>query len=195
MTPETLTADSLTCLRAFQRAAAQIREASLLNSDQTLGFAATAQTGSEPQVAFQLFAQEPFRSLAMSVRLIYMQKEPAQFHRICNILYQHGNDSVRAQVAEARRIYDLALDGGHIIFNLHGEMEGQKAGPRDVFEAWLYGVAFHQDPARLALVDELSKYQHGQAFPYAVNLIALRLIEQIMALDAVVSSFLGEKSA
>ena len=75
---------------------------------------------------------------------------------------------------------------------LHGEFEGTTVGPREVFEAWLYGLVFHQDPEQTKVAEELAKYQGGFAFPFAVNAVALQLAGVILDLDDVIARFLGE---
>src|SRR6266581_5176279 len=175
--------DELRSLRAFRNAALQIRNASVIANGATIGFEARAVPAGEPQVHFQLLSEEPFRSLAMSVRLVYMQEEPAHFNKVCNILYRNGDANTQRMVADARARFKAVVEGNYIQFGLHGPYEGQVVGPREVLEAWLYGVAFHQDYDRQWLADELAKYQGGAAFPFAVNFITLQLAGVTMDLD------------
>ena len=179
-------------LGAFRNAALQIRNASVIANGATIGFEARVVPAGEPQVHFQLLSEEPFRSLAMSVRLVYMQEEPAQFNKVCNILYRNGDATIQRFVADARARYKATLEGNYVTFGLHGAFEGQVAGPQEILEAWLYGVAFHQDAAKQAMAEELAKYQDGAAFPFSVNMITLRLAGVTIDLDDIIADFLGE---
>src|SRR5204863_4054897 len=116
----------------------------------------------------------------------------ANFHWICNILFKKGDADVREIVKNCRLRYTNSLEGKSIQFNLHGDFEGTTLGPREVFEAWLYGLVFHQDPEQMKLAEELAKFQGGFAFPFAVHAVALQLAGVILDLDDVVAGFLGE---
>ena len=192
MSRATLQSNELGSLRAFRKAALQIRNASVIANGATISFQAIPSPGDGPSARFQLLEEESFRSLAMSVRLVYMQEEPANFNKVCNILYRHADASIQQLIADVRARYKNVVEGNYIQFGLHGEYEGQVVGPREVLEAWLYGVAFHQDEDRQWLADELIKYQGGAAFPFAVNLITLRVAGVAMDLDDVIADFLDE---
>jgi hypothetical protein len=144
------------------------------------------------QTRFQILAEEPFRSLATSIRLVYLQEERANFYHICNLLYRGGDAGIQARVADSRARYKSILQGTYVRFELHGAFEGRSAGPQEIFEAWLYGMVFHQDPARQAIAKELGKYMDGYAFPFAVNLIALQLAGAMLDLDDVIADHLAE---
>lgn len=185
-------ADDVAALRAFRSAALQIRNASVISD----GSEAWIQVHADPDGArttFQVLAEEPFRSLAISVRLVYLQKEPANFLRVCNILHRRGSAKEQTRVAEYRRRYKQALGGKYVQFKLHGQFEGEVAGPRRILEAWLHGVAFHQDEEKREVAVELAKYQSGDAFPFAVNMIVLRLAGVVLDLDDVVADHLREE--
>ncbi len=184
--------NEINSLRAFRKAALQIRNASPVASGASIGFEAVPNPGTGPSARFKLLEEEPFRSLAMSVRLVYMQEEPAHFHKVCNILYRNGDANTQRMVSDARARFKAVVEGNYIQFGLHGRYEGQVVGPQEVLEAWLYGIAFHQDDDRQWLVDELVKYQGGAAFPFAVNLITLQLAGVTIDLDDVIADFLGE---
>ena len=184
--------NEISSLRAFRRAALQIRNASPIATGATIGIEAITNPGVGPSARFRLLEEEPFRSLAMSVRLVYMNEEPAQFGKVCNILHRTGDATIQRLVADARARFKAVVQGNYIQFGLHGPYEGQVVGPQEVLEAWLYGIAFHQDNDRQWLVDELNKYQGGAAFPFAVNMITLQLAGVTMDLDDVVADFLGE---
>jgi hypothetical protein len=50
-------------------------------------------------------ALEPFRSLALAIRLVYQQSEPAHFYSICSLLYRKGNEEIKAKVVPLRAQY------------------------------------------------------------------------------------------
>ena len=179
-------------LVAYRRAALQVRQASIIASGATIGFSGSVSPTGEVTTSFRLLSEEPFRSLAASIRLVYMQKEPANFQWICNILFKKGDADVCEIVKDCRLRYTRTLEGKTFQFNLHGEFEGTTVGPREVFEAWLYGLVFHQDPEQTKVAEELAKYQGGFAFPFAVNAVALQLAGVILDLDDVIARFLGE---
>jgi hypothetical protein len=183
--------DELAALRAFRAAALQVRRSSVIASGATVQIQASARdegTG----MTFRLLAEEPCRSLAIAIRLVYMQGERSNYFRVCNILYRHSDATVRKLVADCRTRYQSVLDGKYVQFNLHRQFEGRVAGPRDVFEAWLYGLVFHQDEEHQAIAEELAKYMGGGAFPFTVNLVALQLAGAVLDLDDVIADFLGE---
>lgn len=179
-------------LHAFRAAALQVRNASVIASGATVGMHAET-TPEGAQMRFQLLSEEPFRSLAISLRLVYMQGEPAHYNYVCNLLYRDGAGEIQRRVADCRARYKSILEGHYVRFNLHGEFEGQVAGPQDVFEAWLYGLVFHQDHKKREIADELGKYMGGFAFPFALNLIALQLAGAILDLDDVIADHLVEE--
>jgi hypothetical protein len=185
--------DDATSLRAFRAAARQVRNATIIGSGATVEFGASVTPAGEFLTRFKLLADEPFRSLAMSIRLVYMEGEPAHYYHICNTLYRLADPTIQERVKQCRAQYSAAINGRYVQFSLHGDFEGKVAGPKDVFDAWLYGVAFHQDPERRPLLEELGKYQGGAALPFAVHTVALRLSGPILDLDDVVADFLGEE--
>ena len=145
------------------------------------------------QVQFQLLSTEPFRSLAITLRLVYMEGEPAHFYRVCNILHRNAAAEIQRRVMDCRARYRSALEGQYIRFELHGKFEGQVAGPRDVLEAWLCGLAFHQDLQKEEIAKELGKYMCGFAFPFTLDVIALLLAGAILDLDDVIADYLNEE--
>jgi hypothetical protein len=99
---------------------------------------------------------------------------------------------VQEVVKQLRYRYKSTLDGAPVRFQLHGNFEGQVAGPREIFEAWLYGLVFHQASDKQELLAELKKYGAGRAFPFAINLIVLQLVGTIVDLDDVLADFLSQ---
>ncbi len=164
----------------------------MIASGASIAFGAQTLPSGEIQTTFTLLAGEPFRSLAVSLRLVYMDGEPANYYHICNLLHRITEGEARQQVANCRARYKHALEGTYVTFNLHGDFEGQVAGPTEIFEAWLYGLAFHQDLERQPLVNELAKYNAGLAFPFAVQMIGLRLAGAILDLDDIIADTLRE---
>lgn len=137
-----------------------------------------------------LLGSEPFRSLALAVRLVYMNNEPASFYRVCNILSREGDDEVRGAVADIRRRFQDALRGSENAFHPGDGQEPARFSAEEVFETWLYGIAFHQDPSRQPAVDRLVAW--GPHFTWRVQAVALQLAGRTLDLDDVVAGFLGE---
>ena len=187
----TLDANALKCLRDFRTAALQVRNASVIASGATIQMSGSV--GPEGiAIRYRLLAEEPFRSFAISVRLVYMEKEPGSFYRVCNIMHLDAPTETQNRIADCRARFTSILNGKYVQFKLHGPYEGQIVGPKEVFEAWLYGVVFHQDELQQALAEELGKYMDGYAFPYTVNLVGIQLAGVTLDLDDIVADHLGE---
>jgi hypothetical protein len=136
-----------------------------------------------------LLASEPFRSLAMAIRLVYMQREPAHFFSICGLMYRHDPES-RDRVAALRRDYQAALQDRENGMVLHDGITPESFTAQEIFETWLYGIAFHQDPERQEAVHRLSS--DAALFSMSFQSTALLLAGRILDLDDVVADFLGE---
>lgn len=75
---------------------------------------------------------------------------------------------------------------------MHGDLEGTVAGPRAIFEAWLYGGTFHQDdPQKKAMHVELRKF--GPHFDFGLQLIVLEIVQLILYLGVIVKTALSEE--
>ena len=61
---------------------------------------------------------------------------------------------------------------------------------QEVFEHWLYGIAFHQDADRQASVALLAS--EGARFQWSVQSTGLHLAGRILDLDDVIADFLGQ---
>ncbi len=133
-------------VRAFRTAAAQVRAASIIDEGKLVSMGAAAAPDGTIRQTHELLENEPFRSLAMSIRLVYMQSEAANYGRICNLIRSKAPASVKSQIDILRQRYNNLVNGRKFQFELHGDFEGRIVGTREVFEAWLYGGAFHQDP-------------------------------------------------
>ena len=76
-------------------------------------------------------------------------------------------------------------------FNLHGDFEGTTVGPREIFEIWLYGGTFHQDPEKKAMYAELAKF--GPRFTFALHMIVAQIVQLMLHLGFIVSTALQEE--
>lgn len=185
-----LLADELERIKAFRTAAAQVRAASIIDEGKAVSIGAAVSPDGTIQQTHELLENEPFRSLAMSIRLVYMQREAANYGRICNLIRNKGPASVQSQVDVLRQRYNNFVNGKKFQFGLHGNFEGRAVGTREVFEAWLYGGAFHQEAEHQPIYQELLKF--GPNFVFAVNAIALQLAGCILDLDDVIADAMGE---
>lgn len=181
-------------LAALLTAADQIREASIVAKAPPLSLSGTVGSDGSLEQKVTVFESEAFRSLAMSMRLVYMNDEPANFGSICNILYKRGDAPLQAAVAETRQAYNDFLKKSKMFqFNLHGAFEGTTVGTEDILESWLYGVAFHQDADERAMFDELMKF--GPTATFALHAIVARIVQLILHLAGIVLTALEREKA
>src|SRR5437868_2814595 len=90
-------------LRSYRRAAEQVRNASIIDEGQTVSIGASVDDAGRVRQTHELLENERFRSLAMSIRLVYMQGEPANHGHICNILRTRLPTANQAQVDVLRQ--------------------------------------------------------------------------------------------
>jgi len=74
-------------LDALIDVASQIQDASIVTENQELSFSVKIERSGDVNQSFDVFDHEPFRSLAMSVRLAYQNDEPANFGAVCSALH------------------------------------------------------------------------------------------------------------
>jgi hypothetical protein len=187
----TFTQDERARLAALLEAVRQIEQASIVAEGKSLSMQGSVRREGDVEESYMLFDSEAFRSLAISVRLVYMDGEPANFASICNILYKNGEEDLREAVAELRKTYNDLLNGSMVRLTLHGNFEGTTVGPREIFETWLYGGTFHQDTGRRAMYAELAKF--GPRFTFGLHLIVTRIVQLILQLGYVVATALQEE--
>jgi hypothetical protein len=170
-----------------------VREASVVADGKSIHIRGDIQpAGSEPRikVSADLLASEPFRSLAVSVRLVYQGGEPANFGHICNIIERQAADELRARERDLRARYESALTRHNPLLVVFGLVKPELYSPREMFEIWLYHGVFHQDLSLRADYETLGLL--GNVFPYTVQGIVLQLAGRILDLDDVVADLLGE---
>ena len=178
-------------LHAFRSAARQIRDSSAIDQGRTVHIGFRMTLGEEAEQTAQLLENEPFRSLALAIRLIYQTGEPANFGHICNILYPAADAIVRTRVSELRKRYNDTLAEPYLTLSVDIDGSRRTFTPGEVFETWMYGGVFHQDPDRQAAFSALSSLSH--AFAFAVQSVALLLAGRIIDLDDIVADHLGEE--
>jgi hypothetical protein len=187
----TLTPEDRQRLDAFRRAASQVRNASIIAQRQDITIHSRPGDPGYVDVFVQLLHNEAFRSLALALRLVYQQGEPAHFYSVCNILYREVDSTpVKDRVATLRAQYGDALrdPAGQV---LAGDPPNLSTfTTEEVFEHWLYGIAFHQDPDRQASVALLES--EGAHFQWSVQATGLQLAGRTLDLDDVVADFLGQ---
>jgi len=162
----------------------------VIDQGKTVSIGASVDLDGTVRQTHELLENEPFRSFAMSVRLVYIQGEPANYGHICNILRARLDADLHAHVDLLRQSYNNFINGKNHQFQLHGALEGETVATREIFEAWLYGDSFHQDHHREPVYQELLKF--GPTFVFAVNAISLRLAGLILDLDDVIADVLSE---
>jgi hypothetical protein len=178
-------------LRSFRRAARQVRDASIIAEGQRIELRAIPnESAGSVDIVVKLLNAEPFRSLALAIRLVYQQREPAQFYSVCNILSRHGTLEVSSDTAKIRSQYQRALNDPARAVRLNDGLEPEIYSATEVFEHWLYGIVFHQDLDRQPAVERLE--HTGARFLWAVQAISLQLAGRILDLDDAIAYALGE---
>ena len=177
-------------LQSFRRAAEQVRDASIIAQGQSIKIGTAPGEPGYVDIFVKLLESEPFRSLALAVRLVYMQKEPASFYSICNLLSREGEADLLDKVSDVRRRFSDGLRASENSFHLDDGLDPAYFSAQEVFEHWLYGIAFHQDPARQNAVERLAAW--GPHFTWRVQSVALQLAGRILDLDDLVADLLAE---
>ena len=177
-------------LAAFRRAAAQVRDASIISQARTINIHARPGDPGYMDIYVELLDSEPFRSLALAVRLVYQQGEPAHFYSICNLLHLRTSGSLRESVARIRAEYAAALveTSGEVLTE-EGDIL-RRFSATEVLETWLYGIAFHQNQELEHDVRLLEST--GPLFAWSVQATALQLAGRVLDLDDIVAQLLGE---
>ncbi len=178
-------------LKSFRRAAYQIREASIVAHGERVQISFRRAGPGHVDVNVKLLGNEPFRSLALAIRLVYQQREPANFGSVANILARHAPTELRERAATIRAAYNEALrhEAGAVAID-DGKVPSILS-TNEVFDAWLYGIAFHQDPQREPTVRRLATA--GARFLWSVQATSLQLAGRILDLDDVIADVLNEE--
>jgi len=177
-------------LTVFRAAAAQVREASVIDRGKQITVTGKVVAPGDVRITAELLESEPFRSLALSIRLVYQNDELSNFGRVCNILDRLLDEKAKYVVRHLRADYNRALNR-HNAFNSVFLLRNPAAySPRDFFETWLYHGVFHTDVSRKADYDALS--QLGDVFPYIVQGVVLHLAGRVLDLDDVIADALEQ---
>ena len=173
-------------LEIFRRAASQVRDASIVAEGQEIKLHFRAGDPGYVDIFVQLLHNEAFRSLALALRLVYQQGEPANFYSVCNLLYRGAESAaVKDRVATIRAQYSSALRDPSGQVSAGDPPNVTIFTAEEVFEHWLYGIAFHQDVERQAAVRLLES--EGARFQWSVQATGLQLAGRILDLDDVVA--------
>jgi hypothetical protein len=186
----TLTPIETERLASFRRVARVVREASIISECQKITLVAVTDPPDRIAMYVSLLGREPFSSLALAVRLVYQQGDPANFFSVCNVLRRYGSAGIQARTDDVRWQFSQALTdpAGKVIVDTE---EGAVVfNAVEVFGHWLYGIAFHQDPDRQAAVAKLRTVE--ARFLWSVQATSLQLAGRILDLDDVIADFLGE---
>jgi hypothetical protein len=177
-------------LESFRRAAKEVRAASIIAQGQSIKLHTAPGEAGYVDVFVELLASEQFRSLALAVRLVYQEKEPAHFSSVCKVVERYAPKSLGARVEVIRTQYKAALRAAENDIRVGDGLDPDVVIAKEVFESWLYGMAFHQDANRQADVNRLAST--GAMFLWSVQAIALQIAGRILDLDDIVADFLGE---
>jgi len=186
-----LTTEDRQQLDTFRRAASQVREASIVAEGQEIRIHFRPGDPGYMDVFVQLLHNEAFRSLALALRLVYQQGEPAHFYSICNLLYRETDSAaMKDRLAAVRAQYSAALRDPSGQVSAGDPPNDSTFTAQEVFEHWLYGIAFHQDDHRQASVALLAS--EGARFQWSVQATGLQLAGRILDLDDIVADFLQQ---
>jgi hypothetical protein len=132
-----LSAEERWRLDSFRRAAAQVREASIIAEGRRIQLHAVPGDPGYVDILVELLGNEPFRSLALAIRLAYQQTEPAYYYSVCNLLYREGSGEIRQRVADLRAEYRSALSATENQVTADEEGEVVVFGAQEAFDHWL----------------------------------------------------------
>jgi len=172
-------------LTALPSAARQIREASIVSKGEQITLAAAPGAAGYVDIFVRLLDNERFRSLALAVRLTTLQSELAHFARVCNVLARYAPPELKQRALELRSEYQTALR------EAAGNVRVDDGGMPDlyttqqVFEHWVNGLTFHQDPDRQEALRRLETT--GARFAWSVQSTTLLLAGRVLDLDDVVA--------
>jgi hypothetical protein len=182
-----LKAEDGTRLASFREVARQVRDASIIAGAEEIQVAARTGPPGYVDVYVRLLQDEPFRSLAVAIRLAYLQGEPAHFYAVCNVLHRISGPQLQARVRSVRAGYRDALSGSGLSIGDGQEPDSYTAA--EVLDTWLHGLVFHQDPVRQR--DATRLLSAGPGFPWSVQRVALLLAGRILDLDDVIAERLS----
>jgi len=175
-------------LTVFRAAAAQVREASVIDRGKRITITGKIVAPGDVRITAELLESEPFRSLTLSIRLVYQNDEPSNFGRICNILDRLLDDKTKDAVRKLRAEYNHALNRHNVFASTFLLRNPAAYSPRDFFKIWLYHGVFHTDVSLKADYDALSGL--GDVFPYIVQGVVLHLAGRILDLDDIIADAL-----
>jgi hypothetical protein len=183
-------------LGAYRAAAAKIRSRTAVDQS----FSVPMHGEADGSITIQLMDAEPFVALLAAVRLVYMDKEPAHFYGVCNILWRRGPQDIKDRAAAVREKYRKTVEGGHSDMRIDGVhltprieiiVDDHKYSAADVLETFMYGEELHRDIDRREDLERL-RSTGGFAAGIAHGML-LALAGRIIDLDDVIADFLGEK--
>ena len=178
-------------LDAFRRAAKEVRDASIIARGESVEIRFQRGDAGSVDVYVKLLGNEAFRSLALAIRLVYQQGEPANFGAVANILARRASPSLSERSVIVRRAYNEILGVGAAQLAIDDGQTPSAVSAKEAFETWLYGIAFHQDIDRQPMVRRLATA--GGRFHWSVQATSLQIAGRILDLDDVIADFLREE--
>ena len=190
MPAQAFTDNELERLAAFRSVARQVRDASVIAEARSIRVTITGRKRGEPidVDTSGMLPTEALRSLAMAIRLAYMDKEPAHFFSICGFLRKGASQAQTERIDWLHAAWGSTKEGPQ---SFGYTLDGERITAGEVFHLWLNGIAFHQDP------EKKRKYQildRDAVFAdLAVQATALQLAGRIMDLDDVIAEILDQE--
>jgi hypothetical protein len=108
--------------------------------------------------------EEQIISLLSKYRFFYLQNEPTNFYKICNILFKNAkNEKKKESIRNIRETYKKILEGG-IGFVFSDKLKAEQP-PKDNIDLWFNSFYFHSDKDKREQLEKLQKgYGYIQKF-------------------------------
>ena len=103
--------------------------------------------------AAELIPEKDFLAILVAFRIVFAERSPTQFGRICNLAWKVGDDEIRRLVQVVRHGWKESF-ASPIQVILHE----QALDSATILNAWMNGEVFHQDDALTRSV-ELIRYE------------------------------------
>ena len=179
-------------LVAFRAVAREVRESSIVTHGLTIKHW-LVHTGDDVKLGIDLLPPEAFRSMCVSVRKVYMEKEPAFFYKVHNIVARYDKGEYGEGAAKVRADYQLILNGEGVEFHIGGRVITHE----EFFNTWLNGYTFHQDafedPTKRGAYEAFIALGLTPAVEAVVQKVALQLAGCIIEMDDVIADWIKEE--
>lgn len=136
--------------------------------------------------------EEQIIFLLNKYRFFYLQKEPTNFYKICNVLYKNTKDKKQKEsIRSIRKTYKKVLKEGTIsVFSDKIKLEQP---PKDNIDLWFNAFYFHSDKEKKKQLEQLQKkYGNIQKFNLITEICSLVIL--IKQLDEIVREIIEQNN-